>query len=426
MSESVVSGGYDFDDGDSSFADSGPSQAVSVSELNHHLKAVVEGTFPLLWVAGEVSDVSKPRSGHIYFTLKDDDSQIRAVMWRSVASKLRFEIENGQSLLCFGGLEVYTVRGTYQIVVRKVEAQGVGALQVAFEKLKAKLNAEGLFSLERKSPLPTHPRRVGLITSPSGAAVHDFLVSARRRMLDAEIFVIPAQVQGPGAAETIERGLLAAAMIRPKLDVVVVTRGGGSLEDLWTFNEERVVRAIANCPVPTVSAVGHEVDVTLSDLIADMRALTPTDAATRVFPDRGATVGRVQELEMRMHRAVAQQLQQKRMMLASLAKHPALSKPMDMVHLRSRQVDELDQRAKQAIERKVEKSKASVGQLAATLSALSPLSTLARGYSVTLDQDGKAIQDVSQLAVGDTLRTIVRKGEVRSTVTDVDSDGAAN
>ncbi|MCC9602428.1 exodeoxyribonuclease VII large subunit [Stieleria sp. JC731] len=401
------------------FEDSGPNQAISVSELNHHLKAVVEGTFPPMWVAGEVSDVSKPRSGHIYFTLKDDDSQIRAVMWRSMASTLRFQIENGQSLLCFGGLEVYTVRGTYQIVVRKVEAQGVGALQAAFEKLKVKLNNEGLFSLERKQPLPAHPRRIGLITSPSGAAVHDFLVSARRRMLDAEIFVIPAQVQGPGAAETIQRGLKAAAMIRPKLEVVVVTRGGGSLEDLWTFNEERVVRAIAECPIPTVSAVGHEVDVTLADLAADMRALTPTDAATRVFPDRSATVGRVQELETRMHRAIAQQLQHKRLMLTNLQRHPALAKPMEMVHLRSRMLDELDQRAKNAIGRKVDKSKAAVGQLAATLSALSPLSTLARGYSVTLDDESQAVQDASKLAIGDTIRTVLSNGELRSTISEI-------
>ncbi len=212
------------------------TQAVSVSELNHQLKAVVEGTFPMMWVAGEVTDVAKPRSGHIYFTLKDDDSQIRAVMWRNVASRLKFDLENGQSILCFGGLEIYTVRGTYQIVVRKAQPQGVGALQLAFEKLKARLNAEGLFSYDRKKPLPSHPRRIGVITSPSGAAVHDFLVAAENRMIGAEIFVIPSQVQGSGAAETIVRGLKAAAMIRPKLDVVVVARGGGSLEDLWCFN----------------------------------------------------------------------------------------------------------------------------------------------------------------------------------------------
>ena len=392
------------------------TQAVSVSELNHQLKAVVEGTFPMMWVAGEVTDVAKPRSGHIYFTLKDDDSQIRAVMWRNVASRLKFDLENGQSILCFGGLEIYTVRGTYQIVVRKAQPQGVGALQLAFEKLKARLNAEGLFSYDRKKPLPSHPRRIGVITSPSGAAVHDFLVAAENRMIGAEIFVIPAQVQGSGAAETIVRGLKAAAMIRPKLDVVVVARGGGSLEDLWCFNEEAVVRAIAQCPVPTVSAVGHEVDVTLSDLAADVRALTPTDAATKVFADRSGIVQRVNDLTRRLHRVMQYELERRQVALDALTNHPAMSKPMEMVHLRSRLVDELDQRAKQAIDRRLQQSKSDVATLAASLAALSPLNTLARGYSVTSDSGGNAISDASRLEIGERVTTRLAGGSFESVV----------
>lgn len=398
----------------------GLAQAVSVSELNHQLKAVVEGTFPLMWVAGEVSDVARPRSGHIYFTLKDDDSQIRAVMWRSVASRLRFDIENGQSILCYGGLEVYAVRGTYQIVVRKAQPQGIGTLQVAFEKLKARLNSEGLFSAQRKQPLPKHPHRIGVITSPSGAAIHDFLVAANQRMVGAEIFVIPAQVQGTGAAETIVRGLKAAAMMRPKLDVVVVTRGGGSLEDLWCFNEEPVVRAIAECPVPTVSAVGHEVDVTLSDLAADVRALTPTDAATKVFADRSGLIQRVDDLTHRLSRAMQYGIERRWYALESLANHPALTKPMEMVHLRSRLLDELDQRAKQAIERRLHQSRADVATLAASLNALSPLDTLARGYSVTSDPQGQALNDVSSLAVGQQVRTRLAKGAFTSTIESIE------
>ena len=382
----------------------GLHQAVSVSELNHQLKAVVEGTFPLMWVSGEVTDVAKPRSGHIYFTLKDDNSQIRAVMWRGVASRLRFDLENGQSILCYGGLEIYTVRGSYQIVVRKAQPQGVGALQLALEKLKNRLNAEGLFSIERKQPLPAHPRRIGIITSPSGAAVHDFLVAAEDRMIGAEIFVIPAQVQGNGAAETIVRGLQAAAMVRPKLDVVVVARGGGSLEDLWCFNEETVVRAIAECPVPTVSAVGHEVDVTLSDLAADVRALTPTDAATKVFADRSGIVQRVGDLARRLQRAMDYEIERRQFALEALASHPAMTKPMEMVHLRSRLVDEFDQRAKQAIDRRMQRSKSSISTLAASLSALSPLNTLARGYSVTLDADGRSLGDASELEIGQAVQ----------------------
>ncbi|MCA9135575.1 MAG: exodeoxyribonuclease VII large subunit [Planctomycetales bacterium] len=400
----------------------GLTQAVSVSELNHQLKAVVEGTFPMMWVAGEVTDVAKPRSGHIYFTLKDDDSQIRAVMWRNVASQLRFDLENGQSILCYGGLEVYTVRGTYQIVVRKARPQGIGALQLAFEKLKKRLNAEGLFAAERKRPLPRHPRRVGLITSPSGAAVHDFLVAADDRMIGAEIFVIPAQVQGSGAAETIVRGLRAAAMVRPKLDVVIVARGGGSLEDLWCFNEEPVVRAIAECPVPTVSAVGHEVDVTLADLAADVRALTPTDAATKVFSDRTAIAQRVVDLSRRLERAIRYEVERRQFALESLANHPAMTKPMEIVHLRSRLLDELDQRAKGAIDRRLQQSKSNVSELAATLSALSPLSTLARGYSVTSDLNGRGISNAAELRVGQRIRTRLADGAVVSTVDEIETD----
>jgi exodeoxyribonuclease VII large subunit len=389
---------------------------VTVSELNQHLKAVVEGSFPPLWVAGEVTDVAKPRSGHIYFTLKDDQSQIRAIVWRSVAARLRFEIKNGLSILCFGGLEVYTVRGTYQIVVRKAQPQGVGALQLAFEKLKAKLNTEGLFAAEGKQPLPPHPQRIGLITSPSGAAVHDFLVTAKGRMIGAEIFMIPAQVQGDGAAETIVRGLRAAAMIRPKLDVVVVTRGGGSLEDLWCFNEEPVVRAIAECPIPTVSAVGHEVDVTLADLAADLRALTPTDAAAKVFADRGMLTQRVDDLTHRLQQAIGNLLQQRRSALRALAEHPALARPVEMLHLRSRLLDEYDVRAKRAMDWRLEKARGDVATLAARLQTLSPLKTLARGYSVTLDEQSRAVHDASELSPGQRVETRLGRGRFWSTV----------
>ncbi|MCO8121203.1 exodeoxyribonuclease VII large subunit [Stieleria sp. TO1_6] len=399
----------------------GLSQSVSVSELNHQLKAVVEGTFPLLWVAGEVTDVAKPRSGHIYFTLKDDHSQIRAVMWRTVASRLPFELENGQSILCYGGLEIYTVRGSYQIVVRKAQPQGVGSLQLAFDQLKGQLHAEGLFAVERKQPLPTHPRRIGVITSPSGAAVHDFLVAADDRMLGAEIFVIPAQVQGNGAAETIVRGLRAATMIRPKLDVVVITRGGGSLEDLWCFNEEPVVRAIANCPLPTVSAIGHEVDVTLSDMAADVRALTPTDAATKVFPDRSGIVGRVNDLSRRLHRVMQYQIERRQSALDAVASHWALTKPLEMVHLRSRLLDELDARGKQAIDRRLQQSKSAVATLAASLAALSPLDTLARGYSVTRDADGQAVLKSADLTVGQRVHTQLAHGNFTATVDKISS-----
>ncbi|MEO1616935.1 MAG: exodeoxyribonuclease VII large subunit [Planctomycetota bacterium] len=392
------------------------SRPVSVSELNQHLKSIVEATFPSLWVAGEVSDVAKPRSGHIYFTLKDDQSQIRAVMWRNTAAQLGFDLTNGQQILCFGNLEVYSVRGTYQIVVRKAQPQGLGSLQQAFEKLKRQLHREGLFDAQRKRRLPVFPSRIGVITSPSGAAIHDFLVAARRRMLATEVFVIPAQVQGTGSAETIVRGLKAAAMIRPSLDVVVITRGGGSLEDLWTFNEESVVRAIAASPVPTVSAVGHEVDVTLADLTADVRALTPTDAATKVFVDPEAVRQRVAELRLRLNRGVSQAIESRRARLESLRAHAALSKPDEWIHSRSRLVDELEDRGRRAIERALERAAGKLATASASLAALSPLNTLARGYSVTVDDTRNAIQSSDEVQVGQRIETILHKGRVISTI----------
>ncbi|MEL6108760.1 MAG: exodeoxyribonuclease VII large subunit [Planctomycetota bacterium] len=393
-----------------------PPQAISVSDLNEHLKAIVEETFPPIWVFGEVSDVAKPRSGHVYFTLKDDESQIRAVLWRGNSYAVPFDISNGQALLCYGSLEVYAVRGTYQLNVRKARPQGQGTLQQALERLKQKLGAEGLFDAERKRALPRHPRRIAVVTSPSGAAIHDFLVAAENRMSLGEIFVIPAQVQGEGAAETIALGLQAAAMIRPALDCVVLARGGGSLEDLWCFNEERVVRAIADCPLPIVSAVGHEVDVTLSDFAADLRALTPTDAASKVFPDQDAAVDRVDDLDRRLRRAMRSEIDRRRQTLESLRSRPALARPLEMIRLRSRLVDDHELRAKAAIVRRLDQAKTGVAAAAAKLSALSPLHTLGRGYSVTRDEDGAAITSTDHVEVGQEIETILHRGRLRSTV----------
>ncbi|MGB7344038.1 MAG: exodeoxyribonuclease VII large subunit, partial [Pirellulaceae bacterium] len=283
-------------------------RAISVSDLTLHIKAMVEELFPPLWVAGEISDLVRARSGHVYFTLKDDASQIRAVMWRSSAERLNFDMEDGQAVLCFGNLEVYAPRGTYQLVVRKAQPQGIGALQLAFQKLQAKLAAEGLFAAERKRPLPEFPRRIGIVTSPTGAAVRDFLQAAANRFRGVEIVVIPALVQGQGAAKSIVGAIRAAHQLQPPLDVLVVSRGGGSLEDLWCFNEEPVVRAIAESDLPTVSAVGHEIDVTLADLAADVRALTPTDAATHVLPDGRRLISAYQNLSLRLHRSMRNQV----------------------------------------------------------------------------------------------------------------------
>ena len=389
---------------------------LSVSELTLHIKEVMEGTFPPMWVSGEISDLVKARSGHFYFTLKDDESQIRAVIWRTSAERLKFDLEDGQAVLCFGNLEVYGPRGTYQLVTRKVEPAGIGTLQLAFQKLQSKLQNEGLFDADRKRELPRFPKRIGVVTSPSGAAVRDFLEAAANRWMGCEIIVIPAQVQGQGAERTLVAGIRAANQIQPELDVVVVSRGGGSLEDLWCFNDERVVRAVATSQVPVVSAIGHEIDVTLCDLAADIRALTPTDAATRVLPDSDSLQNSHRSLSDRIHRAMRQIVDQRQLQLDSWRQRPILAKPHTFVQLRVRELDDLDMRARRAIQTQLQSSKSRMATAASTLSALSPLSVLSRGFSVTLTVSGETIHDANEIQVGETVRTKLQNGEIESTV----------
>ncbi len=396
---------------------SDPRQAISVSELNDHIKAVIEGTFPALWVAGEISDLVRARSGHVYFTLKDDESQIRGVIWRGTAMGVKHEVKDGQAVLCFGSLDVYSARGTYQLVVRKIEPQGMGSLQLAFQQLQAKLHAEGLFAAERKKTLPPIPRHIGIITSPTGAAVRDFLKAAANRFRGADVVVIPALVQGEGAAKSIVNAIKAAQRIKPKLDVLIVSRGGGSLEDLWCFNEEAVVRAVAASSIPTVSAVGHEIDVTLCDLAADVRALTPTDAATRVLPDVQSIRTVASNLRQRLDRTIRQEIMRRRMEVASLRERPIIRRPWEMIHLRSRMLDELDTQAKRAMVNHLRKMRGEVSELAASLAALSPVAVLSRGYSVTIGPEKKALTSCENLEIGDEVETKLLKGTLISKVT---------
>ena len=397
-----------------------PTQAISVGELTDHIKAVIEGTFPPVWVSGEISDLAKPRSGHLYFTLKDDRAQIRCVMWRTTALQTRVDLKDGQAVLCFGDLEVYAARGSYQLIVRKAQPQGIGALRQAFLRLQAKLDAEGLFAAERKRPLPQFPLRIAIVTSPSGAAVRDFLKAASDRWRGAEIIVIPAQVQGAGAAATIVAALARAHQMTPAPDLVILSRGGGSLEDLWCFNEEQVVRAVAASEIPTISAVGHEVDITLCDLAADVRALTPTDAATKAIPDQEKLTGAVSSLQNRLDRSIRSLIANRRLRIDALAERPIMRKPLELLHLRSRRLDELDARARRAIDARVEAAKGRVATAAAALSALSPLNVLTRGYSVTMDQSGQPVESADSVRVGEILRTKLHRGHVESAVTKIE------
>jgi exodeoxyribonuclease VII large subunit len=394
-------------------------RVLSVSQLSQLIEGTLESAFQSVWVSGEVSEVSRPHSGHVYFTLRDEASQIRAVIWRSVASRLRFELEDGQQVICHGDLDVYPPRGTYQLVVQQVEPEGLGALQLAFKQLQARLVAEGLFEPERKRPLPLFPRRVGFVTSPSGAAIRDFLQVAARRFHGVEILVIPARVQGDGAGAEIAHGIELANRLRPELDVLVVGRGGGSLEDLWSFNEEIVVRAIFASQVPVVSAVGHEIDVTLSDLVADVRALTPSEAAELVIPSAEELTARLAAFQRRIVSMLRSRASAARRHVEQLARSRVLRNPKALIYDRARRLDELDAHVERAIRRRLKSAGERLSAIACRAEALSPLAVLARGYSVTTrETDGKLILAADELAIGDRVLTRLSRGQFRGVVTD--------
>ncbi|QEG35025.1 exodeoxyribonuclease VII large subunit [Bythopirellula goksoeyrii] len=393
---------------------------MSVSQLTAQLKGVIESRFSSVWVAGELSNFSRPQSGHCYFTLKDDTAQLRAVIWRGTAVRLKFELADGLEIVCRGHLDVYPPRGSYQLVVDEVQPRGVGALELALRKLREKLAAEGLFDAYRKRALPKFPRRIGFVTSPTGAAIRDFLEVLQRRWRGVEVLIFPARVQGGGAAAEIAAGIQLANRVEPALDVLVVGRGGGSLEDLWCFNEEAVVRAIATSNIPTVSAVGHEIDVTLADFAADVRALTPSEAAERVVPSAQDVTQMVQSISTRIERAFSNQVTAWRQRLDSLASRPALARPEDGIQNLSRQVDECSLRLQTAIKSSLRDQESHLTTLSGKLSSLSPLAVLGRGYSLTQDQATKRlITSAKQLKKGQAVVTRLAEGAVISTVNEV-------
>lgn len=398
------------------------SQPLSVAQLTALIKGLIEPALPGVWVSAEISNLARPRSGHLYMTLKDPAAQIRGVVWASTAARLNFRLEEGQSVLAFGSVEVYAPHGGYQLIIRKIEPQGVGALQLAFEQLKQRLAAEGLFDADRKLSLPRFPRRVGIVTSPTGAAVRDFLEVALRRWPRFNAMVIPCQVQGTGATASIVAAIDAAHRVTPPLDVIVVTRGGGSLEDLWCFNEEPVVRAIASSRLPIVSAVGHEIDVTLADFAADVRALTPSEAAERVVPEWQQLQQTLAHAQRRLERPIRQRIEYHREQLRQLATRPALAQPLRIIQDRSRRLDELDLRSRRAIRQRWADQARKIEHCAAALSALSPLGVLARGYTVTQRaDDGRLITASDQVASGQMITTRTAAGNIHSRVTSTDT-----
>jgi len=396
-----------------------PEHVVSVSQLTQQIKQSLEEQFPAVWVCGEVSDMARPRSGHVYFTLKDEHAQLRAVIWRGTAQRLRFEMHDGLELICQGNVEVYAPRGSYQLIVRHV---GLGALELVLRQLRVKLEAEGLFAPELKKPLPAFPQRIAFVTSPTGAAIRDFLEVLRRRWRDVQVLIIPARVQGEGAAGEIARGIATANRLKDPPDVLVVGRGGGNLEDLWCFNEEAVVRAIFASQIPVVSAVGHEIDVTLSDLAADLRALTPSEAAERIVPSGEEMVQSLKTIERRLLMSIRGRTESLRTRLSAIAGHSIFRRPHQLIQQLRQQLDDIERRANRATEHRLAMEAERVSRLAGKLESLSPLQVLKRGYSLTeRAEDGQLVTDAGTLTIGDLIKTRFAAGSAISRVEKAES-----
>jgi exodeoxyribonuclease VII large subunit len=395
---------------------------LTISELTSRLKIIVEGGLPTLWVRGEVSQFTSHRSGHLYFTLSDDRSQLACVLWRGRSQDLGFLPKVGDMILAQGRVTVYERGGRYQFDCFEIQPAGVGDLAVAFETLKRKLEQEGCFTLERKVPLPPFPERIGLVTSPSGAALQDILKVARERSPWVEFQLMPVNVQGPNAAAEIAAGIRAIDTAG-WAQIIITGRGGGAPEELWAFNDPAVVRAIAECRTPIVSAVGHEVDVTLADLAADLRAPTPSAAAQMCLPDREALQRRVEDITHRLQRALWLRLTELRRWLQDRAR-PALQTGLRrMWREESQRVDEFSRRLEMAVNMSWERRRSCLVQLGDRLTSLNPKNILERGYTfVHRPGSTKPIILAADLKREEPLRIVFFKGEAGVSVTDVQSE----
>jgi exodeoxyribonuclease VII large subunit len=438
-------------------------RALSVSELNHQARHLLESSFMQVWVEGELSGFSRPSSGHWYFSLKDRKCQVRCAMFRGMNQRIRTPPKEGDQVRIRGKVTLYENRGDFQIIAEHVEPAGLGALQQAFEELKRKLLAEGLFEQASKKPLPSLPRHIGVVTSPTGAAIHDILTVLARRCPAIPVTLYPTAVQGKAATADIVRAI-EAAQNHGVADVLIIGRGGGSLEDLWCFNEEAVARAIAACRIPTVSAVGHEVDVTIADFVADLRAPTPSAAAEKISPDQSDWLKQLRDREFRLSNAMGLALKRLSTQLGHLSAR--LRDPRRELLEKAQRMDELELRLRKAIRqrlttvgvrndhlrqrlvmqsphrqlsdsqdalRRVSERLVSVMQqdlkqrrdnlehAAQTLNVVSPLATLGRGYSIVRDNNGNILRDASNVNPGDTISARVARGEMTAKVTSVKS-----
>jgi len=392
----------------------------TVSELTRDIRVIIEDAFPGVWVEGEISNFILHTSGHIYFSLKDASAIVRCAMFKRANEKLKFSLKNGMKVIVLGSVSLYEARGDYQLIIEELEPRGVGALQLQFQQLKEKLQKEGLFDERYKTPIPFLPTRIGVVTSPTGAAIRDILSIARRRFANVEIIINPVKVQGVDAKEEI------AAAIRQfnelgNIDVMIVGRGGGSLEDLWPFNEEVVARAIFASEIPVISAVGHEIDFTIADFVADFRASTPSAAAELVIPKKEDLKRKVDTATAHLNHLLSSLICTCKERLLSLQSAHVLRRPLNFIVQREQRIDDLRKEMSVRIGHILEMSAQKRDGIEAKLEAFNPKRILERGYSITLKlPGGEVIKDVSAISRGDRVETRLGKGQFWSRIEEVE------
>lgn len=398
--------------------------ALTVSQITSQIKNTLEGEFRNVWVLGEVSKVNLHRSGHLYLDLKDARSVVHVVMWRTEVQKLSALPEAGTEVFVHGRVTVYEPQGNYQLNIDQIHPKGLGAQDLALRRLKERLQRQGYFAAERKRRLPRFPRRIALMASPSGAAIRDMLEVLRARWPAAEVWVLSVGVQGPGAPDSIALGFALLNRVSG-VDVVILGRGGGSSDDLSAFNDERVAHAIFRCKFPVVSAIGHEIDLTIADLVADHRAITPTDAANLVAPDRKKVLDDLYLRALRMHDLLQSKVLRVKNRLLDLAQRRVFCMPLERLHERERALDEWSDRLVRAMQKRVQLARKGVEVAAAKLESLSPLNVLARGYSLTRTlPEGQVVRDVEQVQVGDVVEIVLHDGGLRARIEERVSNSA--
>jgi exodeoxyribonuclease VII large subunit len=397
-------------------------QVLTVGELTRAIKGLLEESHSNVWVEGEVSNLSRPASGHLYLTLKDEEAPLKAVLYRGVALRMKFDLRDGMRVIAHGRLSVYAPRGEYQLLIEEVQPKGIGPLELAFRQLKEKLSLKGYFEPRRKKAIPRFPRRVVLVTSPTGSAVRDMLEILARRWPAALVIVCPVRVQGEGAAAQIAASIALLNRFGGKggsnqIDVLILARGGGSLEDLWPFNEELVAEAIFQSRIPIVTGIGHEDDLTIADMVADQRALTPSEAAERVVPDRSEIAQALLESHSRLRRLLLRSLQLAQTRLEQLANRSCFRNPLARIREEERRLDDLGERMKRALALRMERTRQRLEANIARLEGLSPLAVLGRGYSLTRRLDDlSVVRHSTQVSAGDWLVTQVQGGRIISRV----------